>query len=88
MKSTIEFIHKTLLEEWDPIGVRNIPEARDEYSQYVSDVYHIAKNHDTSTPLFDYLWNIETEYMGLKGNMKVTTLVAEKIFNHLNKRNI
>lgn len=34
-------IQKALIDEWDPIGVGGISEARDEYDSYVSTIYKL-----------------------------------------------
>ena len=34
-------IQKVLIDEWDPIGVGGISEARDEYDSYVSTIYKL-----------------------------------------------
>jgi hypothetical protein len=30
-----ESIHDILLRDWDPIGINDVPEARDEYDSYI-----------------------------------------------------
>jgi hypothetical protein len=36
-----EAIRQVLFRDWDPIGVSNTPEARDEYNPYVGSVYRL-----------------------------------------------
>ena len=74
-------IHRILMEAWDPIGVADVPEAQDEYDSYVAGVYsrliHRAPWHE----LLDYLWQVETEHMGLKGDRQRTEHVVNLLLN-------
>ncbi|MEI8329518.1 MAG: hypothetical protein WCG14_05940 [Chlamydiia bacterium] len=76
----MEEIQKILLKEWDPIGIQDIPEAQDEYDSYVSDIYKLIQSKRTESEVFDYLWGIETEHMGLSGDKKHTQTIAHKLF--------
>jgi len=73
-------IQKILLKEWDPTGIQDIPEAQDEYDSYISSIYKLIKSSKTENELFDYLWWIETEHMGISGNKKHTKVIAQKLF--------
>jgi hypothetical protein len=72
-------IHEILLKEWDPIGISHVPEAQDEYDAYVSEVYRLLSRRVSQHEIFDYLWTIETQHMGLCGNRQRTEKVAEKL---------
>lgn len=59
-------IRKTLLFEWDPIGVSDIPEAEDEYDAYADTVFSMLFNQGASVhDVAQYLFKIATEHMGL-----------------------
>jgi hypothetical protein len=49
-------IQQALLEEWDPIGVNEFPEARDEYDGYVGPVLELVLRHSSVEEIFKYLW--------------------------------
>jgi hypothetical protein len=68
----VEAIRRAMLEQWDPIGVINIAEARDEYDDYVFDLYKRLVDGGSKSEVFDYLWSLETQHMGLSGNRDVT----------------
>jgi hypothetical protein len=72
-------IHQILMSRWDPIGVRNVPEAQDEYDAYVTGIYgrliHRAARHE----LLDYLWWVETEHMGLRGDRQRAESVVDEL---------
>lgn len=72
-------IHDILLKEWDPIGVQDWPEASDEYDSYIPSVYELLTSRKSEKEIFDYLWQVETEYMGLIGHKKKTEAIAAKL---------
>lgn len=72
-----EAIHKARLPEWDPIGVREFSEARDEYDAYVPIIYTMLTSRPSLDDMFTYLWRLETEHMGLKGDRKATKQFAQ-----------
>jgi IS30 family transposase len=72
-------IHKALMNDWDPIGVYGIPEAQDEYDSYIPTIYKFLFSRKPAHELFDYLWWLETEHMGLTGDYQKTKDFAEKL---------
>lgn len=72
-------IKQALINEWDPIGIGDIPEAQDEYDSYVATIYKFYLQNKTKSEIFDYLWWIETEHMGLVGDRQRTEKFAEKL---------
>ena len=70
-------IHEILMNNWDPIGVQGIAEAQDEYDAYVAGVYSRLIRHVERHELFDYLWAVETEHMGLHGDRQKTEQVVD-----------
>ncbi|TWC77151.1 hypothetical protein FB593_11813 [Rhizobium sp. SJZ105] len=65
-KADRAIIRKTLLTEWDPIGVSDIPEAQDEYDAYADTVFGMLANQTASVDaIAQYLFRIATEHMGL-----------------------
>ena len=70
---------------WDPIGVRNIPAARDEYQSYLPKLFKMivadAKDHEIA----EYLFKLEASSMGMSGNKEqalkaARTLIEAKEF--------
>jgi hypothetical protein len=72
-------IRDILLKEWDPIGVKDVPEAQDEYDSYIPGVCKLLINRESSENIFQYLWKIETDNMGLTGNRNHTKSIAKKL---------
>lgn len=69
-------IRHLMFERWDPIGIRDIPEAADEYDAYVWDVEQMVLDKRTEREIFDYLWALETDHMGLVGDERATMVFA------------
>ena len=74
-------IKQALLNEWDPIGVKEIPGADDEYTGFVPGICKMLLQTKTKEEIFDYLWRIETEHMGLTGNREVTLAFADRLLS-------
>ena len=72
-------IRGVLLNEWDPIGVVDIPGAQDEYDSYIPTIYRLLIRREPVYEVFDYLWWAETKNMGLSGNRQRTEQVAERL---------
>jgi|ERR1700733_1277731 len=53
---------------WDPIGVAGVPQARDEYSNYVERAFQLLQRNSSDADVARYLDNIATERMGLSSN--------------------
>ena len=58
-------IRSLLLRDWDPIGVRDFPQAQDEYDAYVGHVHYMLRTGATDDEIVAYLQDIETRHMGL-----------------------
>jgi hypothetical protein len=58
-------IRRILMDKWDPIGVKDVPQAADEYDNYIDGVDELLRHKATDRELSEYLIRIETERMGL-----------------------
>ena len=54
-----------LMQEWDPIGVNDVPEASDEYDGYIGDVYALIERGATESEISNYLHCVELRQMEL-----------------------
>jgi hypothetical protein len=72
-------ILQNLLKEWDPIGVREIEGAQDEYNRYAGLIYKLLIDRKPELEIFNVLWCLETEHMGLTGNRQATEHFAERL---------
>jgi hypothetical protein len=61
-------IRDILMQEWDPIRVRNFPGApKDEYDWYIDDVYSlITDKHTSQEKIAAYLLAVQNERMRLR----------------------
>jgi hypothetical protein len=74
-----EAIRLVLLRDWDPIGVRDVPEAQDEYDGYVSGVYRLLVSGATLSELAEHLLQIERESMRLSPRPDVLVDVSSRL---------
>jgi hypothetical protein len=72
-------VRMALLYDWDPIGVKDIPEAQDEYDAYVSSICKMLRAGQSSAELCAHLRWIEVERIGLDGDESHTSRVAAKL---------
>lgn len=72
-------LKRILLAEWDPIGVSQLAEAQDEYDSYVPEVARLLSRHAGAREIFEYLWQLETQHMGLLGDRQKTQRIAERL---------
>ncbi len=76
----LEAIQDVLLREWDPIGVKDVPEAADEYVTYGYQIWRMLLGGRPLQELTDYLWWAETEHMALGvGSREATHALAERL---------
>ncbi|QOD90502.1 hypothetical protein H2514_09830 [Lysobacter sp. CW239] len=66
---------------WDPCGISDAPQARDEYSSYLPSVYSLLHDGADAHKIASLLREIEGKYMGLSGNtarnQTIGTLLVE-----------
>ncbi len=70
---------------WDPIGISDIPEARDEYHSYLPHVFSLLKQSKDQQDIVDYLIFIEGDRMGMgysKKSKKRALEIVEILINY------
>ena len=76
-------VRQILLHDWDPIGVRDEPAARDEYDEYADRAYvMLMDERAASEEIAAYLEAIASEHMALGRNeqrAEKSKKVAEKL---------
>ncbi len=55
---------------WDPIGVSQVPQARDEYHAYLPHVFGLVRNEAPVNEICSYLNSVVTKRMGLAQNIE------------------
>ncbi|MEI6572705.1 MAG: hypothetical protein WCO61_04070 [Alphaproteobacteria bacterium] len=76
---TREKIISILLYEWDPIGIADVPQARDEYDAYVNSIAALVSKRIQKEEIARALLDIERDEMGLSGDFPRALRVAEKL---------
>jgi hypothetical protein len=71
-----------LLREWDPIGIRDVPQARDEYDAYVGSVVKLILAGESARDIANLLMKIETDQLGLPADEARSVRVA-RLLHHL-----
>jgi hypothetical protein len=72
-------IREILRRDWDPIGVADAPEARDEYDGYVGGVYRLLAEGASPRAVAEHLARIEGDQMGLPSSSDARLSVAMKL---------
>lgn len=65
--------------DWDPCGVNDALEARDEYYSYIYGVYILLDKKASKDDIVHHLFQIESERMGMKPNIKKLEVIADKL---------
>ena len=76
----VEMRH-VLLEVWDPIGIKDEPNAQDEYDGYIGELYDLLVSRADDSQLIEYLYSAAHDHMGLDSVSRsdmVTTVEALK----------
>lgn len=72
-------IQAILLKDWDPIGIQDVPEARDEYDGYVGGVYRLLANKASLEAIANHLVAVERDAMGFSTPSSSRLPVARKL---------
>ena len=80
-KGLYKQIDEILFYEWDPLGVSDYEEARGEYYSYLPMMLRLKLQGADVSFIANHLFKIETETMGLLGNLQRCELVANRILN-------
>lgn len=75
-------IDEILWSEWDPIGINDCEEARDEYQGYLPHVWRFKLLRADAEIIAQYLWKVETDNMGLNGDIEHCRQIANNIISH------
>ena len=78
-KKVYKEIDELLWNEWDPIGVNDVEVARDEYYNYLPEVFRLKMQGAETENIANYLFKTETVTMGLFGDMERCRRIAAKV---------
>jgi hypothetical protein len=72
----LQMVRVVLLWAWDPIGVRGVPEAVDEYDSYAPAILELLEIGAPDRLIADYLTSIVCDRMELRPDPKVDEDIA------------
>ncbi len=78
-----EQIRRVLMSDWDPIGVKDVPEAQDEYDSYVYGLFKLLLKGASETEIIELLHSIEAKDMGLRCNDKAQLALVAEALKHI-----
>lgn len=79
LTSFYEQVREAINREWDPIGVSMYSEEVDEYDGYIPSLCRLLREKASRDQIFEYLWTIETESIGLSGNKEATEEFTDRL---------
>lgn len=79
MNELYESVRRAVHFEWDPIGVAGLVNEMGEYDSYVLRLCALLKGRASESDVFDYLWSVETDSIGLTGNRDATERFAKRL---------
>ncbi|WP_407522802.1 hypothetical protein PDL71_15785 [Lacibacter sp. MH-610] len=74
-------IDDILWTEWDPIGINDCEQARDEYYGYLPHVWRLKLQGADAETIAQYLFDVEIDRMGLNGDIEHCRKVANRIIS-------
>ena len=80
-KELYKQIDEILWQDWDPIGINDEENIRDEYCVYVTKVFSLKIHGADKNKIAEYLYEMETINIGTNGNNQNCEFVAQKIIN-------
>ena len=72
-------IYEIFMNDWDPIGVNGVLEAKDEYDGYILGAYKLLMSGASEEKIRFYLSHIESDRMGLSGTGSNIEKAAKKL---------
>lgn len=79
MSDPYESVRRAVHADWDPIGVAEFGAETGEYDSYIPGLCELLSRHAPEKEVFEYLWTVETESLGLEGNRQATERFAKRL---------
>ena len=81
MDNLFETIRRAVHINWDPIGVFELRTEMGEYDFYIKGLYELISKKASEKEIFEYLWTVETNSIGLQGNRSATERFAKWLWD-------
>lgn len=78
-------IRGVLVDVWDPIRIKDVTDAPDEYDAYIGGVFHVLNNGGSEEELSAYLWKVIGEKIHIHPS-RGATLEAVKALRRIRIR--
>lgn len=79
-KRIYEAIDEILWRDWDPIGINDNENIRDEYQGYTPHIFRLKMQGADEVKIANHLFELAWENMGMQSDMEHCKIVAHKIF--------
>lgn len=79
IKRVEKSVKEVLLNEWDPIGVKDNPNAKSEYDSYALKVVGMLYNGAAEDQIFEFLKNVVLHDFELSADENNLHLIAKKL---------
>lgn len=76
MSDLYETVRKAVHLDWDPIGISDLTDEMGEYDWYLPGIVDLLVKNASEKEMFDFLWRVETESIGMRGNREATERFA------------
>lgn len=81
MSDLYEIVRKAMHTDWDPIGIAALTDQMGEYDSYIPGLCDLLGKNAPEKEVFDYLWTVERESIGLQGDREATVRFASWLCN-------
>jgi hypothetical protein len=75
------FVDEIIFYHWDPVGVSDSPEARDEYRTYLPQIFLLLRNGATQDAICGLLARFQTDNMGMPLDEQKNAYVASMLIS-------
>lgn len=79
-KSFYDEVREAVHYQWDPIGVAAYSDEMGEYDGYILNICEFLNGDVDEKEIFNYLWCIETESIGMTGDFNRTSQFASWLY--------
>ncbi|MES2792393.1 MAG: hypothetical protein V4719_22440 [Planctomycetota bacterium] len=79
MSNLFEIVRSIVHKDWNPIGVADLTGEFGEYDSYIPGLCELLRRNASESELFDYLWTVETQSIGLIGDRQATESFAKRL---------
>ncbi|MDH6308959.1 hypothetical protein M2451_001583 [Dysgonomonas sp. PFB1-18] len=80
-KRIYDAIDEILWKDWDPIGINDNENIRDEYRSYTPYVFRLKMTGADAVKIAEHLHGLVLENMGMQSDLEHCKAVARKIYN-------